>query len=112
MRQRTQMTYGVTWLKPRKPTHGTSKIKSTPRREIEIRPGTPTWIDDGAWGEPMGRVFDTRRALRVTDILRARLFVVRDVVSPPRFVSFVASLVGGSVVSTTLFADATGPVAV
>ena len=50
----------------------------------------------------MSRAFDTRRALRVTDILRARLFVVRDVVSPPRLVSFVASLVGGPVISTTL----------
>jgi len=82
------------------------------RREIEIKPGTPTWIDDGDWSAAMRRAFITRRALRVTDISRARVFVVRDVVAPPRLVSFAASLIGGLVVSTTFFADPPGPVIV
>ena len=58
---------------------------------------------------PMSRAFDARRVLSVTDVARARLFVVRDVVSLPRLVSCAAPLVGGPFVSTTLCANPPGP---
>ena len=57
----------------------------------------------------MRRAFINRRAIRATHASQAQVFVVRGVAAPPRLVSFVASLIGGLLVSTTLFADPPGP---
>jgi hypothetical protein len=80
------------------------------RQDIEIKPGTPTWVDDADWTAPLQRALRMRRMLRVTELSRARVFVVKDVAAPPRLVGFAASLVGGIIVSTTYCVTPPGPV--
>ena len=111
--QLIRKTYGVTRLRPRKPTigtlEGTTQLqKPDSKRALEIKPGMPTWIDDGDWSAAMRRAFISRRAIWVTQVSQAQVFVVRDVAAPPRLVSFVASVICGLLVSTTLFADPPG----
>jgi hypothetical protein len=85
------------------------RLQARKQHKIVITPGTLTWVGDDDWTVPLQRALRMRHVLRETEFSRARVFVVKDVASPPRLVGLAASLVGGLVVSTAYFVNPPGP---
>jgi len=84
--------------------------KNGQRQNLQLLPGTPTWIGDDDWDELTQTTFLGCALLRVPQLATAHAFVVQDVAAPPRLMALAASLGGGLVASVALIARPPGPI--
>jgi hypothetical protein len=85
-------------------------MKKGSRENLQLKPGTPTWIEDADWDGLIQRTFCSCALRRVPHLSTARSFVVRDVAAPPRMINLAASLSGGLVASVAHIARPPGPI--